>query len=595
MVDRARRRGAGAPRLLAAATLCWLGGAAAAMAQAPAGDAATIAELRRQLDELRHRLEQLESRGPRAGGQAAAARAPRNATTAARAPVARGEPVPATGVADHGAAQTELRAARQAAAEAQAAAAAAQASAREAERRAAEAGQVASGPALRLEQNVPGLAPPEPMGRAFEDALRADLPGIAFRVPGTDTQVRLYGFAKLTGYTDLNGRNQTDTPPPSGIPLTGSNADRQGGDFGMSARFSRFGVDTRTLTGWGTLETRLEGDFGGGAPTSSNATFRLRQAWAELGTDAFRVLAGQANSLWNEGLFETLIDATNLNQSFVRQAQLRVTGRLAPGLTGQFSIEAPETQYTSAAGVVTPSSNVDGGASPAFNAMPDFLGRLTWREDGAELGVRGMLRELQIRTAGTAVADPAVTRRTLGWGLAAHGRLPMRWLSDAFGTDEVIGMAFYGEGIGRYFGGNTFGQDALSTIGLASHAGDVRLDSIPSWGAVAAYRRFWTTQLRSNFSYAYARQDYPGYARDFTPGSAAALSLNREMHQVFANLIWSPFAEVRNGVFGSGWLDLGLEYLFTRRDLLGGATMAGPGAVGHGIANRFMFAAIARF
>ena len=65
--------------------------------------------------------------------------------------------------------------------------------------------------------------------------------------------------------------------------------------------------------------------------------------------------------------------------------------------------------------------------------------------------------------------------------------------------------------------------------------------------------------------------------------------------QVFANLIWSPFAEVRNGVFGSGWLDLGLEYVFTRRDLYGGAAAAGAAGVGHGIANRFLFAAVARF
>src|SRR4029077_6925179 len=115
------------------------------------------------------------------------------------------------------------------------------------------------------------------------------------------------------------GRNQTDAPVPAFIPLRGSPADQQGGDFGMTARFSRFGVGPRTLTGWGTLETRLEGDFGGGAPTSSNAVFRLRQAWAELGNEQFRVLIGQANSLWNEGIFETIIDATNLNQSFIRQ------------------------------------------------------------------------------------------------------------------------------------------------------------------------------------------------------------------------------------------------------------------------------------
>jgi len=64
---------------------------------------------------------------------------------------------------------------------------------------------------------------------------------------------------------------------------------------------------------------------------------------------------------------------------------------------------------------------------------------------------------------------------------------------------------------------------------------------------------------------------------------------------VFVNLIWSPFADIRNGVFGSGWLDVGLEYVFTRRDLYGGAAAAGPAGAGFGIANRFVAAAIGRF
>ena len=181
--------------------------------------------------------------------------------------------------------------------------------------------------------------------------------------------MRFYGFAKLSAYTDFNGRNQTDAPAPSAIPLINSAADLQGGDFGMTARFSRLGMDTRTLTSWGTLETRIEGDFGGGTLTSSNAPFRLRQAWGELGTASFRVLVGQANSLWNEGLFETLINSTNLNQSFVRQAQIRVTGQLAPGLTGQVSLEAPSTQFTSVAGIFTPDSTLRWWSEPSVRHL----------------------------------------------------------------------------------------------------------------------------------------------------------------------------------------------------------------------------------
>jgi hypothetical protein len=532
----------------------------AAMAAGPAlGQQPSIEDLMRKIDALQHRVDELESQQKATKSQATRPHRGVAATAAATAPPASPEaaaaPPPATATAK------------------------------------------AEPTAQPFETTVPGLLPPEPMGNQFsdEDALRSDLPGLSIRIPGTDSQVRLYGFAKLSGWYDLNGRNQSDAPTAQTIPLNNSAADMQGGDFGMTARFSRIGVDTRTLTSWGTLETRIEGDFGGGSPTSSNAVFRLRQAWAELGTEDFRVLIGQANSLWNAGIFETLIDATNLNQSFIRQAQVRATGRLAPGLTGQISLEAPETQYTSAAGVFTPDSSVTGSPSPAFNAAPDLLGRLTYRDDGLVLDMRGLLRQLSIRTAGTAAAPPALTRNAPGWGIAVHASVPMRWLSEAFGPDQLIGMVYYGQGIGRYFGGNTSGQDALSNIGLPGTITGFSLNPLPTYGAIVAYRRFWTTQLRSNFSYAYSRQDYPSYALGFTPGSASALALNTDMQQVFVNLIWSPFATVRDGTFGSGWLDVGLEYVFTRRDLFGGAAQAGPAGSGLGIANRFLAAAVGRF
>ena len=174
-----------------------------------------------------------------------------------------------------------------------------------------------------------------------------------------------------------------------------------------------------------------------------------------MGTEDFRVLAGQANSLWNEGIFETIIDATNLNQSFIRQAQIRATGRLAPGLTGMVSLEAPETQYTSVAGVFNPNSNLDGGASPAFNTAPDLLGRLTYRNDGLVADLRGMLRRLTRahRRHRRCAAEPGPERHRVG---------PRRPRRDAdaldlgrLRPDTIIGMAYYGQGIGRYFVGNT--------------------------------------------------------------------------------------------------------------------------------------------
>jgi hypothetical protein len=448
---------------------------------------------------------------------------------------------------------------------------------------------------------IPGLLPPEPMGNQYDgeggDALRSDLPGLSLRIPDSQSEVRFYGFANLNGYRDFNGRNQTDAPAAQTIPLARSPAAMQGGDFGLSARFSRIGIDTRTAIAWGTLETRLEGDFGGGAPAAStNAVFRLRQAWAEFGTERFRVLVGWANSLWNEGVYETVNFATNLNQSFARQPEIRATATLAPGLTGQVSLEMPDTQYTSVDGVFTQTSTPAGfsGLSPSFTSVPDLLGRLEYRNDGLVLDMRGLLRDLSVRTEGTAASPPALTRNAAGWGLAGTGRFPMRWLSNAFGPDELIGMAYYGEGIGRYFGSNSFGQDALSNIGLPGVT-DFTLDPLPTYGATAAYRRFWTPQWRSNFVYSYAWQQYPSYALFFVPGSASATLLNNNLQQGIVNLIWSPFAEVRGNTVGTGWLDVGLEYVYIHRDVFGGAAATSTAGAGFGASNRVLGSVTARF
>ncbi len=365
----------------------------------------------------------------------------------------------------------------------------------------------------------------------------------------------------------------------------------------MSARFSRIGLDTRTATNWGTLETRVEGDFGGGAATSTNSVFRLRQGWAELGTEQFRVLVGQANSLWNDGVYETVNFSTNLNQSFVRQPQIRAIATLAPGLTGQASLEMSDTQYTSVAGVFTQNSTPTGftGLSPSFTSVPDLLGRLEYQHDGMVLDMRGLLRDLTIRTDGTTAAPPSLTRDAAGWGVAGTARFPMRWLSAAFGPDELIGMAYYGQGIGRYFGSNTFGQDALSNVGLPGTTSDFSLDALPTYGATVAYRHFWMPELRSNFVYSYAAQQYPSYALLFTPGSASATALNTNMEQAIVNLIWSPFAVLRGNTVGTGWLDVGLEYVYAHRDVLGGHRGHIPAGAGFATANRVLGSVTIRF
>ncbi|MCA3426977.1 MAG: hypothetical protein INF34_09760 [Roseomonas sp.] len=437
---------------------------------------------------------------------------------------------------------------------------------------------------------APAPRSPEAVRAEVDEALRGSLDGLAMRIPNTDTTVRLYGFLRLTAYRDFNARNPTDAASVQGIPLSGGNT--QPGDGDITARSSRFGFDTRSDTAWGRLDTTIEGDFRGEIVQGGDLAFRIRQAFAELTRDDWSYLLGHTNSLWNEGLTEALHDATNLNQSFIRQAQFRVSHRFGGNWTLQGSVESSFGDILTQDGPALSPVRFDGGATPAFDQMPDLLARLTWRDGAEEYVLRGLFRQLSLEPDGTKLG-PKPSESSPGWGLAAHTRLPLgKWIS-ALGRDELMLMGYYGEGIGRYFAGNTFGQGGISDI-ITATGMDYSLESVPSYGGTIGYRRFWSDFVRSTVSYAYARQDFPSSIR-FAAGSNGALARNREMQQVIANLIWSPFADRPTSRMPFGWLDLGLEYVFSRRDLEDGAAAVGSNGVGHGIANRLLAVGIVRF
>jgi hypothetical protein len=118
----------------------------------------------------------------------------------------------------------------------------------------------------------------------MDEALRGELGAGSFRIPGTETSVRLYGFVKTNLFGDLDMVNRGDAPSVQGIPLAGSAATQQSGDTQFSARRSRIGFDTQTPTEWGPFTSKIEFDFTGdqpsasGAATSSGYMPRLRQA-----------------------------------------------------------------------------------------------------------------------------------------------------------------------------------------------------------------------------------------------------------------------------------------------------------------------------
>src|SRR5258708_5811279 len=130
---------------------------------------------------------------------------------------------------------------------------------------------------------------------------KGSFPG-SYKIPGTNTSLRLGGYAKLDIIHDLNAPQGDFVSFPS-IPLAGTVAARRQGDTRLDARQSRFNIETRTPTAYGTAKTLIEGDLegvGGNEFASNSTTFRLRHAYGGLGP----LLAGQtwSNFMYVESL-----------------------------------------------------------------------------------------------------------------------------------------------------------------------------------------------------------------------------------------------------------------------------------------------------
>jgi hypothetical protein len=240
---------------------------------APAG-AQSVDELKAMVLKLQQRVEQLEA------NQQAAPQKPRPAP-ARPTPVAQGL------------APAQLKVAQQAAEQAQKSAAEAQQAAAQAQQDAAQAKDTAAA------EVKAAFAPPP--GK----------PGGSFRIPGTETVMRAYGFMKLNGSDDLTTFNPSDALSAQSIPLFGTAAQRQGGGSQMSARRSRFDLETWTPVNdtYGDFHTLLEIDFAGQntslttQATTSGYTPRLRKAYADFGKPVGgwgAVLVGQESSVYSD-------------------------------------------------------------------------------------------------------------------------------------------------------------------------------------------------------------------------------------------------------------------------------------------------------
>ncbi|MGB3377935.1 MAG: DcaP family trimeric outer membrane transporter, partial [Allopontixanthobacter sediminis] len=161
---------------------------------------------------------------------------------------------------------------------------------------------------------------------------------------------------------------------------------------------------------------------------------------------------------------------------------------------------------------------------------PDIVLRYNYGGDWGSLTAAGIVRTLNVADDDFGMEDSA-----LGYGLSLSGQIKIGE------RDDLRFMGTAGDGLGRYIGLNIVNDAAVDLNG--------NLDPIFTYSGFAAYRHFWTSDLRSTIAGSYFRAD--------NPVMLTGNQVTDESWNGFVNLVWSPVSR----------LDLGIEYMYAERTL----------------------------
>ncbi|NML28290.1 DcaP family trimeric outer membrane transporter [Zoogloea dura] len=368
----------------------------------------------------------------------------------------------------------------------------------------------------------------------------------SFRLPGSETSLRIYGSAELNMVHESKGDNSANdysTFTPF-MPLNGSPEAQRKGQTYMHARTSRIGLEAATPTPLGPASMKIEGDFNNDPRTGNSAVYGdLRNIYTQLNTNSYDfrlrhayvriggLLVGQSWSTFMDvnNAPETVDFNGPIGSTFIRQPQIRYTHSTQDW--GDFSgaIENSVSYVLDSSGRAT----TDG-----FSKVPDLIARWDKRFDWGALSLRTVSHEHRIEGALGSQA-----RR--GNGFAASGQI--KSIGDDFFTWGITG----GTGIGRYFN---------MIQGAAYDSVQQRIEMEKAVGVVLGYQHKISDSLRLNAVYGAQRtsdNDYTDLAirNGFGGGQ---YGVNRRISQFHFGGIWNPVKA----------MDVGLEYIFGRRETL---------------------------
>src|SRR6516225_12373820 len=310
-------------------------------------------------------------------------------------------------------------------------------------RRATEAAVPPAAPSTNQEGTIqstqaPAQAPPSPqVGRATETYSTFSEDSVAaarfnnvpldpkykgfFRLPGTQTILKIGGYFKTDFIYDLKPAGNTDSFIPSSFPIptvVGVN------NTTVSVRPTRLSLDFRIPSAKvGDVRFYLEGDLFG-----TNATTpRLRHAYAQVRN----VLIGQtfSNFMDPDGFVDTLDFQGPNGMVSVRNPQVRYGFALSPSTTFYISVEKPSSDIA----FKTPQFSSQPNAP-----SPDGAIRLRQEFEGGHFQAAAIFRSI------SAFLANGKTDSIFGWGVNVSSGFK------TIGRDNISLEVAAGHGISRY-------------------------------------------------------------------------------------------------------------------------------------------------
>jgi len=318
----------------------------------------------------------------------------------------------------------------------------------------------------------------------------ADAPGY-FKVPGTDTTMKIYGFARLDAAYDLKGQlgnfGTLAGAEPEGI--------QPNNQWTMTANWSRIGITTTTPSSLGDVTAKVEGDFLAG-------TYRLRHGYMQIGG----FLAGKTwSNFWDGDAAADTVDNTGAiggsNFDTPRFAQLRYTAELTKQASVGFSFENDST-------------NSDTHSFPGA-----ITGQFTFADSWGHVGVRVLDQKYAFYDATT---QHTTSKNVMAFQLSGNV---------VVGKDNLVAAFYTGDALGSY--GAAF-QQGVVAVGTS-------LKAQKSTGWFLGYTHVWNDAFRSNIVVSELT-----FKKDAEVGLEA--DAVKKADNAFLNTFWTPTKTTEFGI-----------------------------------------------